>query len=196
VSLLSRLDDGTTEVVEGTVASSSWRVERQELPALNGLLQIGTPGVAGRPGGPVVNGQNEVVGIVADTAGDWHHATPIDVAVKVSDDILRSGEADHARLGIEGYDLADTTLDEAARRDIAPGEAGVHVAEVFPDGPAADLLRSGDVIVTLGGVPVTDISALQTALLVHSPGDEVAITYYRSSDEEPRTASVTLDSRR
>jgi S1-C subfamily serine protease len=191
VTLISRLEDGSTGSLDGAVASSSWRVEREDLPALNGLLQISTPGESIQPGGPVVNSQNRVVGIVAGSAGDWHQATPIDVATKIGEDILDSGEARHARLGIEGYDVAETPGGDDTR-----GDAGVYIAEVIEDSPAAAHLQAGDVIVTLGGVPITDIAALQSSLLVHSPGDEVAITYYRGADSDPETASVTLDAAR
>lgn len=190
VSLLDRVDDGTVEVVEGTVASASWRLERRDLPAMNGLLQIATPGATAQPGAPVLDSQDQLVGIVTASANDWHQAIPTDVALKVGRDILRDGVADHARLGIEGYDLSDMALEE----DTA-GDAGVYVSDVFPDSPAAEVLQAGDVIVTLGGAPVTDISALQAALLVHSPGDEVAITYHRGPTDGPTTANVTLDAR-
>lgn len=76
--------------------------------------------------------------------------------------------------------------------------AGVMVAEVDPEGPAAEALHPGDIVVEVNGEPVTDMDALLEALQGYEPGDEVEITYKTvaaDDTESTGTAVVTLAER-
>jgi S1-C subfamily serine protease len=54
-------------------------------------------------------------------------------------------------------------------------------------------LRSGDVIVSLGGTKITTSDDLRTAINSRKPGDRVSVTYVRNGTRH--TVSVTLGSR-
>ncbi len=71
-------------------------------------------------------------------------------------------------------------------------ESGINFAEVLPDGPSAGILRVGEVIVDIGGTPITDFQSLQTALDQHSPGDRVEITLEDNDTLEQRKVFITL----
>jgi S1-C subfamily serine protease len=59
------------------------------------------------------------------------------------------------------------------------------------NGPAATAgLKVGDVIVQLDNIQVTSVQSLGDALLSKSPGDTVAVTIYRGSQQ--MTINVTL----
>jgi len=68
---------------------------------------------------------------------------------------------------------------------------GILVASVTPNGPAATAgLRAGDVIVQIDNTPVIGVQSLGDALLSKSPGDTVAVTINRGSQQ--MTVNVTL----
>jgi len=71
-------------------------------------------------------------------------------------------------------------------------ESGINFAEVLADGPSAGILRVGEVIIDIGGVPITDFDSLQTALDQHSPGDRVEFILEDNDTLDQRTVSVTL----
>jgi len=76
------------------------------------------------------------------------------------------------------------------------GEQGVGYAlgGVSESGPAARAgLRKGDVLVDLGGYPVTDLATFTTALRRHDPDDVVEVEVRR--DGQPLRFYVTLGDR-
>lgn len=197
VTVLGRLDDGATSVTTGVVTSSAWSPQDLRDFTLQGLLQIGVgsagadggSGAAGEPnepaapGGPVVGGDGTVVGMATTASSQgWVYAVPIDVAAKVTEDILETSAARHAWLGIRG-------------RDAQGPAAGVLVTGLTPDGPARGRLEDSDLIVAANGVPVPDMASLQATLLLYRPGDDVVITYHRGDDAAAEAVEVTLAER-
>ncbi|RMH69054.1 MAG: PDZ domain-containing protein, partial [Actinomyces sp.] len=69
---------------------------------------------------------------------------------------------------------------------------GIGFDEVLEDGPAAGLLRPGDVIVALDGEPVTDLASLRALLEERSPGDEAVLTVENLDTGETRDVTLTL----
>lgn len=69
---------------------------------------------------------------------------------------------------------------------------GIGFDEVLEDGPAAGLLRPGDVIVALDGEPVTDLASLRALLEARSPGDEAVLTVENLDTGETRDVTLTL----
>ncbi len=78
----------------------------------------------------------------------------------------------------------------------------VRVADVDPDGPAADQLRAGDLVTVVDDASVETPDEVVDAVTEHSPGDEVDLRVRRddsvrsitvtttSSDEEPAVARI------
>jgi Peptidase family M28/PDZ domain len=79
--------------------------------------------------------------------------------------------------------------------DMSAGDIpGLRLSGVRAGSPAAlGGLETGDVIVSFGGRPVTDLYSYTDALYAHKPGDEVSVTYLRRG--ERRTTMVTLGTR-
>ncbi len=147
----------------------------------------------GNSGGPMVNLRGQVVGInsaIASQTGYYQgygFAIPIDLARRVSEDLIEYGQIRRPWLGISMRSL-DALDAESAGLDRV---FGAMVQDVTPGGPAeAAGLRQGDVIVRLGGEEVARSARLQQLIALRRPGDEVAIEIVRNGD--PRTFQVRL----
>ena len=111
----------------------------------------------GNSGGPLFNGQGEVIGINAQIYSEsggfqgLSFAIPIDVALKVKEQIVASGKASHARLGVSVQDLTQPLAESFG----LPAPDGALVSQVMPGSAAARHgLRAGDVITEVNGQPV------------------------------------------
>jgi serine protease Do len=78
-----------------------------------------------------------------------------------------------------GVVIQDLTPELAAGFGV-PEDAGVLVADVMKDGPAAAAgLKSGDVIVDFGGVAIKDVTELQKRVAAVEPGRPTPLTVVR-----------------
>jgi len=72
-------------------------------------------------------------------------------------------------------------------------EQGVVIRRVLDDSPAsAGGLQQGDVITVIDGEAVESPQALREVIAEREPGDTIALTIYRPSDEGSREVQVTL----
>ena len=111
----------------------------------------------GSSGGPLFDASGAVVGINAQIysrSGGYQglsFAIPINVALKVKDQIVATGRASHARLGVTVQDLNQTLAESFGlqRPD------GALIANVAPDSAAAAAgLMPGDVVTEINGEPI------------------------------------------
>jgi serine protease Do len=136
----------------------------------------------GNSGGPLFDGSGAVVGINAQIysqSGGFQglsFSIPINVALKVKDQIVATGKATHARLGVTIQDL-NAPLAESfglKRPD------GALVASVAPDSAAAAAgLKSGDVITEVNGQPVVRSGELSSLIGLSAPGEKVKLKVWR-----------------
>jgi S1-C subfamily serine protease len=91
-----------------------------------------------------------------------------------------------------GVYIESVTPTLATQKHLTP-KSGAYVEGLAPSGPAqAAGIKTGDVIVSFAGTPVTSASQLVTVLRQHKPGDHVAVGLYRGSHQ--LTVHVTLGS--
>lgn len=140
----------------------------------------------GNSGGPVLDANGNVIGIVDQIATDGSSeqssgvgfAVPIDL-VKSSLKTLESGGlVKHAYLGV-------------ATADSSSGTGGAAVSSVAAGGPAADGgLRTGDVVTAFDGTAVGGSTDLVAAIATHQPGDQASLTVRRGSSTEHLTVTL------
>ena len=136
----------------------------------------------GNSGGPLFNARGEVVGInsqIFSRTGGYQglsFAIPIDVVSRVKDEIVATGKATHARLGVLIQEV-NQTLAESFKLDRPEGAL---VADVQPGTPAARAgLKTGDVIRKVDGQPIVASGDLPALIGQSRPGQTVKLEVWR-----------------
>jgi serine protease DegQ len=168
----------------------------QQTQSLVDLIQTDAPISPGNSGGALVNAAGQVVGISeafippSQGAVSIGFAIPAATVVDIVGQLLRSGRAQHAFMGIQPGELTPETARQLGLRTTS----GVVVLDVVRGGPAGKAgLRPGDVLTALDGKQVTTVEDFLAALRPHRPDDTVTVTYLRGSARQD--AKVTLADR-
>jgi serine protease Do len=147
----------------------------------------------GNSGGPLFDAGGSVVGINAQiysNSGGYQgvsFAIPINVAMQVKDQIVKTGKVAHARLGVEVQTLTQSLADSFKM----PSPNGALVAKVEPESAAAQAgIKAGDVILKLNGHDVIDAGQLSAAVGAVAPGDKVQLQIWR--DGKTMSVSATV----
>jgi serine protease Do len=145
----------------------------------------------GNSGGPLTNALGEVVGvnssIFSNSGGSvgLGFAIPIERAVRVADEIIRSGTVRRAWVGLE--------VEGARAMRQWKSQGGVVLASVAPDGPAARAgLRAGDVLIAANGRRLRNYLDWEAVKLDLHVGDMVEVTV-RAGNGSIRRRVVTGD---
>jgi putative serine protease PepD len=181
--------DGGPSVTTGVISALDRRVEAPGREPLHGMIQTDAPIAPGSSGGALVDENGAVIGITTAVAeqpgGGFGFATPIDLARRVADQLLRTGRMVHGWLGVEGADL---TAQQAKSMGV---DGGALVRVVAAGSPAASAgLAADDVITELGGEQVASISGLVVQLRAHDPGTEVVVGYWRQGQHAETTVTL------
>ena len=130
----------------------------------------------GNSGGALADSHGRVIGmntmIQTNTGGSigLGFAVPSDTVDLIATRIVNGESLELGYLGISG---------QGGEGD----DVGVVVVEVLPGSPADEAgLEVGDVIVSLGGEPMYDITELSAAIKLRRPGETVELTVRRGGD--------------
>ncbi|WP_457328670.1 Do family serine endopeptidase [Rhizobacter sp. P5_C2] len=147
----------------------------------------------GNSGGPLFDGTGAVIGINAQiysqTGGfqGLSFAIPINVALKVKDQIVATGRATHGRLGVAVQDVNQSLAESFGMKR----PDGALVAKVTKDSAAEKAgLKPGDVITAVNGDPIVRSGALSSRIGLAAPGDKVKLSVWRERAE--RSIDVKL----
>lgn len=154
---------------------------------LESFIQTDAPINPGNSGGALVNVNGELVGIntaILSRTGSYTgygFAVPVDIAMKVSNDLIQYGEVQKAIPGIEAVEITPELAEEMNLKTLD----GVIVTHVVKDGAAerAGLQRT-DVITKFGSQPITGKGSFEEALSYYYPGEQLQVTYLRNSIEK------------
>ncbi len=147
----------------------------------------------GNSGGPLFNTRGQVVGInsqIYSRSGGYQgvsFAIPIEVAERVKDQIMATGKASHARLGVSVQEVNQAFADSFQ----LPKPEGALVAGVEPGGPADKAgLKSGDVILSIDGQPIVGSGDLPAFVGQAAPGSKATMEVWRHGKKEEIVATL------
>jgi serine protease Do len=153
-------------------------------------MQIDAPINRGNSGGPSFDLQGHVVGvnsaIFSSTGGSIGigFAIPADVAASVSKQLIANGKVSR---GYIGATIQTITPDMAESLGL-PNKTGALVADVVPDGPSAHAgLRTGDLVLKVGGHAVTSADDLTRQVALAKAGDNIPLEIRRDGHEQTVT---------
>jgi Do/DeqQ family serine protease len=161
-----------------------------------GFIQTDAAINPGNSGGPLLNGQGEVIGMntaIIGNAQGLGFAIPINNAAQLAQQLMTSGRVIHPYLGIQMVDLSPEVIekikaDPSSRIKLSVTK-GVLIARVVPKSPAAVAgIRSGDVILKVGGKAVTSGEEVQQQVEKSKVGQGLILDINRSG----KTLSLTV----
>lgn len=182
---------------DNTVTSGIISAKGRSLPNENytPFIQTDVPVNPGNSGGPLFNLQGQVIGInsmiYSQTGGfqGLSFAIPIDEAIRVKDELVKTGHVSRGRLGVAVQGVNQTLADSFGLQK----PAGALVSSVDPGGPAAKAgLQAGDVILAVNGTAVSDSTDLPSQIASMKPGSKATLDVWR--DKAKKQVTVTLGS--
>jgi putative serine protease PepD len=150
----------------------------------------------GNSGGALVNAKGELIGINSSIASLGQSssgsqsgnigigfAIPVKEAKSIADQLIKSGKAEHAFLGVSTRDTV--VSDGSAKR------AGAQVVSVNGGTPAANAgIKNGDVVIAVDGQRIDSATALVAQIREMTAGDKTTLTVIR--DGARQDVPVTL----
>jgi len=157
------------------------------------LIQTDAAISPGNSGGAVLDAQGDVVGMsvayIPPAAGAvaLGFAIPAATVVDVADQLLATGAARHAYIGVQPATLTP----EIARLLGINRTSGVVVMQVETPSPAAEAgIQPGDIITSFNGRDTATAEELIAALRGLKPGDRVQLTMLRGAQTQQITLTV------
>ena len=155
---------------------------------LDNLIEIDADVVSGDSGGPLIDEDGEVIGMVTAASSGGSDirgfAITISDAMDVVEQILDGDDSGTVNLGTTAFLGVTLSTDQTA--------SGVTLDGTIADTPADKAgLKAGDVITAIDGVAVTSVDELKAAVAAHEAGDTVEVSYTDSKGVE-RTVQATL----
>lgn len=178
---------GSTRTVAVGVVSAANRSVRSEGRTFYELIQTDAAVDPGNAGGPLVNGDGEIFGVITalGIAARVGFAVPIERAKQIALALIRKGDQRQAFLG---FDL-QTVNEDTARALGVPVRSGASIVALDPKSPAEfSGLKVGDVITSVAGKPIRDAQALTYALRDLQVGQQAVLEVHRGHDR--RTVPV------
>jgi serine protease Do len=182
---------GLTGTVTQGIISSKGRALRMNM--YEDFLQTDAAINPGNSGGPLISLDGKVIGInsaIKSRTGGFQGigmAISSNLGKKIVDALLKEGVVRRGYLGVSIRDV-----DEAIAQKLGLKEAkGVQVREIFPDAPGAKAgMKSGDVILSLGGKIVKDSRDLQLAVAGLPLGKPIEVLVIREGKEKKLKVTI------
>jgi serine protease Do len=177
-------------VTAGIVSATSRRLNNDPFVP---FIQTDVAVNPGNSGGPLFNLDGEVVGInsqIYSESGGYmglSFAIPIDMANSVREQLVSTGKVMRGRIGVQLQEM-NAGYAESFGLD---RPRGALVADVFPGEPADKAgIRSGDIILSVGGKPVENDVTLPSMVAAIKPGTNTEFEIW--SDHKLRRVTVKV----
>lgn len=147
----------------------------------------------GNSGGPLFNLSGEVIGInsqIYSRSGGYQglsFAIPIDVAMKVKQQLLEHGKVSRGRIGVMIQDVSQDLADSFG----LDKPAGALVSSVERGSPADKAgIEAGDVILKFNGKPIVRSGELPPLVSEQAPGSKATLEVWRKGKAREITLSL------
>jgi Do/DeqQ family serine protease len=154
---------------------------------LESFIQTDAPINPGNSGGALVNINGELVGIntaILSRTGSYTgygFAVPVDIAMKVANDLIQYGEVQKAIPGIEAVEITPELAEEMKLNTLD----GVVVTHVVKGGAAETAgIAKNDVITKLGDQEITGMGSFEEALSYYYPGQKLVVNFNRNGSSK------------
>jgi S1-C subfamily serine protease len=165
--------------------------EGSDTNAVINALQTDAPINPGNSGGALVDASGAVIGIntaIASLGGTGTgggsiglgFAIPIDTVRDIAEQLISTGKAVHASMGVNARSVTDGTRDGALVVNVEPGSSAANAG-----------IREQDVVIAVDGKPVGSSEELAVSVDAHDPGDTVTVEIVRGGSS--REVRATLD---
>ncbi|PSL39886.1 putative serine protease PepD [Labedella gwakjiensis] len=204
ITVASSAVPDTTDGEDGSDSGDTWGFEipGQDSGGTQATASISLPVVQtdaainpGNSGGALVNDDGELIGVnvaIASAGGSSSSeqsgsigvgfAIPSSIAERIANEIIKDGSATH---GLLGATVGDSSSVEGST------VAGAVINEVSTNGAAEKAgIRSGDVITSFNGVPITGATDLTAQVRALAAGSTASVVFQRDGKEY--TVDVTL----
>jgi putative serine protease PepD len=141
----------------------------------------------GNSGGPLVDANGKVIGIVdqiatggsgSDQSSGVGFAVPIDLVAGEVKNLEAGSDVKHAYIGVSTGDATSTAT-------------GATVGSVVAGGPAENAgIRQGDIVTNIDGKTIDTSTDLVAAIASHKPGDAVTVTLRRGGSTVTKTVTL------
>ena len=185
--------------LDNTVTSGIISAKGRSLPGDSYVPFIQTDAAVnpGNSGGPLFNLKGEVIGInsqIFSRNGGFQglaFAVPIDVAMNVEQQIVKTGKAQHGRLGVTIQEVNQQLAENFGLRQ----PMGALVSSVQKGSPGEKAgLQPGDVILKFNGKTISRSGELPPLVASLAPGSSVTLeVWHEGKPKEVRTTIAALD---
>lgn len=157
------------------------------------LIQTDAAINPGNSGGPLCDLDGKVIGVntaIYTRSGGYMgigFAIPADLAKEVTTKLAKDGKIVRGWLGVYIQ-----PLDEELGKELGVKQ-GVGIHEVIEDSPAATAgLKAGDVIISVNGKNVVEVTELQRTIAGFKPKEKVEMKVVSYADRKTRSVTVTI----
>ncbi|MDP9027293.1 MAG: S1C family serine protease [Actinomycetota bacterium] len=155
---------------------------------LAGLIETNADVVSGDSGGPLIDAQGEVTGVVTAASSGSRtttgYAIPIATALTIAKKIIAGEASSTITIGLPAF--------LGVQLATAQGATGVTISGALAGSAAAGAgLVAGDIITAVDGTAITSTDSLSAAIKAHAVGDSVTISYTDATGASQQ-AKVTL----
>lgn len=179
--------------LENTVTAGIISAKSRDTGDYLPLIQSDVAVNPGNSGGPLINMRGEVIGInsqIATLSGGYNgisFAVPIDEAIRVAEQIKKTGRVARGRIGVQIGELSKDVAESLGLKNAR----GAQVSMVEPGGPAErGGIRAGDIILKFNGVPVERSSDLPRLVGSSALGSRAVVTVWRKGAQQDLAVTV------
>jgi S1-C subfamily serine protease len=204
----------TRTLTTGVVSAVQRQIEAPNSLPIDHAIQTDAAINHGNSGGPLIDAQGRVIGVTSQiSTGSTGQqgsvgigfAIPINTVRSVAAQIISSGKAQHAFLGLDAapvtpqlaklFHLPSTTglLIQDVQAGSGADKAGLKAGKTAVVVQGESYQVGGDMIVAIDGNPVTTYQQLRDAIASRKPGDKMKLEIYRNGSKQ--TVSATLGQR-